>query len=1106
MICLSSFTLFSAENAVPSEQGPQRITTNTIDESIRNAQNNTSLEGPKREALLDKYNQIKKELASKTEIETRIRGLDALLANNQGQLKTKNDMAPTKSLPPPEALESWSLNRLEQELLASENELVNLRKYSEVLEGREKDHENRRLQLPKVQLQLRETISLQEGERKLQATMNGEADRADFWLQQANLERMKLELHLLEKEILSYDLQSNQIASDLLNNARRIELQENHLQIIRKTLRIRRQEEAEKARLKAIEAEEKTASSHPLIRAIATENTQLVEQLTSIRGKLPDEILAEKEKYQSTLKKIRDDYQNLIKRAQTHAIDEVLGFLFRKYQAELPSADDFLRRKAQIKGDLSLTQVEIFGFQEKLALNKRGLSSYKEGEDQDRPQLEVLQKAQKLLETQRATLEQLIRERNTYIYRLVDLDIVLSELVKEVGTFHSYIHENILWTRSHRPWNPGVLLNLSTLKNWAYSIENWNRCLAIAETKITQQPLAFLLFLLMILLQLVFRNRGMNFFEQIEKAWEKKNLITLGPIFQILGWMIFLALLWPTIYFFPAWLFNDPSQSTDFSTGLSRGFYLLSVSSFVFCLVLLILRRQNLGQVLLFWNGDGNQLMRRALRFLLLVSYPCLLFYTLLSYAPAESVKDPFQRVFFYIPMVALFIFSIQVLHPDKLFLKPIFARKSLHFLFHYRWIISTFLTILPLLLAVMSIFGYHYAAHQIFTKSLLTIGCLLSIILLRSVFQRFLILLRSRLRYEKLKENASAEGDFPSPPSLEPDDIQNQVQRFLQGLATVLLFVGIWAIWVELLPALQILKRVEIFSVVKQVSRQFIDAAGIPSIQIVDTDVTITLGDLLCSGLSLLITFIFSRNIPGMLEIFLLRKLKFAKGHSFAIVTLFQYLIVILGITIACSYVGISWDKVQWLAAALTVGLGFGLQEIFANFVAGIIILFEQPMRINDVVTVGDTTGKVSQIRIRATTITDFNNRELIVPNKDFITGNLINWSLSNSILRFDIPVGVSYKENPKQVERILLEIAQAHEDVLCDPEPVAIFKELADSSLNFELRFYTSNLDRFSIIKSEILTSILERLRLEEIEIPFPQRDINIKSVFPLSATPQN
>ena len=136
-----------------------------------------------------------------------------------------------------------------------------------------------------------------------------------------------------------------------------------------------------------------------------------------------------------------------------------------------------------------------------------------------------------------------------------------------------------------------------------------------------------------------------------------------------------------------------------------------------------------------------------------------------------------------------------------------------------------------------------------------------------------------------------------------------------------------------------------------------------------------------------------------ALLELTVLDRLPLDNGGRQAIAILVRYAATLAGVLFACSTINLSWESVQWLAAAMTVGLGFGLQEIFANLVSGLIILFERPIRAGDLVTVDDVTGHVTRMQIRATTITDLDRRELIVPNKRFITGNVINWTLSDPI-----------------------------------------------------------------------------------------------------------
>jgi potassium efflux system protein len=261
--------------------------------------------------------------------------------------------------------------------------------------------------------------------------------------------------------------------------------------------------------------------------------------------------------------------------------------------------------------------------------------------------------------------------------------------------------------------------------------------------------------------------------------------------------------------------------------------------------------------------------------------------------------------------------------------------------------------------------------------------------------------------------------------------------------------------------------------------------------------DEAVTLGSLATAVLVAVLTVIVTRNVPGLLEIVILRRLPLDRGVRFAITTLLRYTLAVVGIVWACSAVGIGWSKVQWLIAAMTVGLGFGLQEIFANFVSGLIILFEQPIRVDDVVTIAEVTGKVSKIRIRATTIRRWDQRELVVPNKEFITGRLINWTLSDNVLRREFVVGLAYGSDIAKAEKLLYEVARANPLVLEDPPPVVIFKSFGDNSLEFELRVYITGIDNYVPVWHGINCAIDAAFREAGIEIAFPQRDIHIRSI---------
>lgn len=241
-------------------------------------------------------------------------------------------------------------------------------------------------------------------------------------------------------------------------------------------------------------------------------------------------------------------------------------------------------------------------------------------------------------------------------------------------------------------------------------------------------------------------------------------------------------------------------------------------------------------------------------------------------------------------------------------------------------------------------------------------------------------------------------------------------------------------------------------------------------------------------------LTTVIVRNLSGLMELALLQYLRLARGTGFAITTVAKYLVIVVGTVVSLNFIGIDWARAQWLVAALTVGLGFGLQEIFANFVSGLIILFEKPIRINDVITIRDLTGTVTRIKTRATTILDWDRREIIVPNKAFITEQLINWSLTDTIIRVKLKIRVQLDADT-QLVRQLIEAAVADcSSVLEEPSPSVFLIEITDSALIYEVRVFVSEMSRRLPMTDALHSLLLARLRRHGIEIPHQKIDIDM------------
>ncbi|MDA1162478.1 MAG: mechanosensitive ion channel [Planctomycetota bacterium] len=350
------------------------------------------------------------------------------------------------------------------------------------------------------------------------------------------------------------------------------------------------------------------------------------------------------------------------------------------------------------------------------------------------------------------------------------------------------------------------------------------------------------------------------------------------------------------------------------------------------------------------------------------------------------------------------------------------------------------------------------------------------------------------------------------------------QSRRLLRITVTTASLAGVWMIWVDVLPALRILDQWQLWATTVDVSAEdagLSASSSFSSNSMRSTYPVANIGDATATqemvtvvrhvtprdiGLALIIvvlTLACARNIPGLMELWLLQRLPLDQSVRYAITTMTSYIIILLGVILSFSAISVGWSKVQWLATALTFGLAFGLQEIFANFVAGLILLFERPIRIGDVVTVDEVSGVVSRIRIRATTITNWDRKEYVIPNKEFITGRMLNWTLSDKINRVVITVGIAYGSDVAKAKELLLRVCNDHPLTLAEPATIVAFEGFGDNSLTFVVRTFLPNLDNRLVVIDALHTNIDRVFREANIEIAFPQRDLHLRSVDPAVAS---
>ena len=488
-------------------------------------------------------------------------------------------------------------------------------------------------------------------------------------------------------------------------------------------------------------------------------------------------------------------------------------------------------------------------------------------------------------------------------------------------------------------------------------------------------------------------------------------------------------------------------------------------------------------------------------------------------------------------------VFQFVVLSPRRPFMAEyckrypdgVFARTS--------WLWFPVVVALPALLAVATMAGYVYTALQVQRRLGDSFLFIMLVIVGQSLVLRSLQLARRKIAIDAAKARmaaAEAESGGERPKEPEPavevdlNAVNIQSRKVIQAVTVVVLVLGLYGVWSEVLPALRWFERLQVLPTIRYIEPQGVspigatievdpsasnaapNAAAAPTpglpqgaqpaagsdppdeVAALPVSITsVTVADLGLALLLLMLTVSASRNVPGLLEITLLPRLPINAAARYAVFTVARYVVIIIGIVAVSRVLEIPWKSAQWLAAALTFGLAFGLQEIFANFVSGLIILFEQPIRVGDTVTVAGVNGTVAKVRMRATTIVDWDRKELVIPNKTFITDQIVNWTLSDPICRVIIPVGIAYGSDTERARDLLLQCSRESSHTLDEPAARALFLGFGDNSLNFELRVFIDDLENLMAVKSDLHFRIDKAFREAGIEIAFPQRDLHLRSV---------
>lgn len=798
--------------------------------------------------------------------------------------------------------------------------------------------------------------------------------------------------------------------------------------------------------------------------------------------------------------KYAQDRISLLKKAKL-SIDRETGTLLRKQRSELRTEKDLQLRLTSIFQDSTRNELVLLEEREHLeTISAYSTDSYEESltaaqqfELTEEEFLNLIESAEKLHEI-------VISERDNLSKEYRKLVPLLQTTINSSKKYSLFIDKELLWIISHPPIGKQSFIEEMISLKTLYSPTSLSQLFTSWQLDASKSPIIWVLFFLIISGVLLLRKKLYRWAKEAHQSSAKNNCNTFAPTLIGLFNELMLVLPIPLLLAFLSW--RMPSE-LPLQAGLQIGSYIFLVLG----LIRRICKRDGFLESNSIVSTGHLKLFRKAIRALYIILPLVLITATSLTEINAELTQG---RLFNMLSLITMAAVMHYILLPKKRLLS---GKKNPGFLSYLAYI--TFV-IFPLALVVVAASGYYISMLTLKMKLIYTIRVILLIVFVSALLKRWLLVTR-RKALMNVNQTAITDPDSALTEQEKKQEIQETVtkvseqsSKLIRVAATVILVFSLLAIWSKTLPALSVLDDIRLWETTSSEASETskssssmnpLSALSGSTETTADTSQTktsfISLQDLLVTFIVSFLTYLAAVNIPSLLQITILNHLKLKHGTAFTITTAIRYVIIIVGIIWAFGSIGVTWNKIQWLAAAITLGIGFGLQEIFANFVAGLILLFERPIRIGDIITVGDINGKVTKIQMRATTILQFNNRELIIPNKEFITGQLVNWTLSDNIIRADVPVGIAYGSDTALAKSIMLKCADQNKRSLKEPMPDVIFNAFGDSSLNFVLRVFISSIDDLMPIISEMHFAIDNAFREAKIEIAFPQQDIHIRTI---------
>jgi potassium efflux system protein len=868
------------------------------------------------------------------------------------------------------------------------------------------------------------------------------------------------------------------------------------------------QQQEEKDRQNALSQAEKDLAGKPIvIQDVTHENIKYSQQLQTINGKI-SYYNEEKTTADKQISDIDANYSSAAKKIDLASLSPPLGKILHEQRRNLLNQDQFISQSESIQTETATTNLGQLAVEDKLKQlddldgylkQKMDLSVDKKLPRQDRMKIQA--ELRVLLNYQQELLTKLSVAYNNYLRTLGDFDFVRQQRHSKIEKFALYLDERLLWVRSSEiSFSDNLVSEVYRSTLWLLSPYNWNDVVKNVANIPIKSPFLTLFALLNITILFFARNSAKQRLKLISAKVGKIYTDNFYYTLEALVYTSILAAPLPLISGYIGWFLSN-MPSGNFTQAVGVGLNRVAISWFFLQFFYRLFESAGIMRNHFQWQESSAALMRKQLAWIRFVMIPCgfIIRVTLASGIPAYS--DNLGRLALNIDVLAVVIFLATLLHPRHGLSQYIIIQYAPDWSRFIRYVCYS-AAFAPLVIIGFSISGYYLSALELQQQLMVTLLLIFIIHIFYELALRWLTLADRQLAIKNLQQKRKTLADSETPTSvtsgsedpilpitdeqIDIPEVNAQTKTILNVFICFSLIVSFWMIWKNIFPAFSFLENIELWQNKTIVNNKEIYQS-------------ITLVNLFLAGIYAFIAVVSVRNFSGVMELFVFRRVAMETGSRYAVNQLAKYTLTTIGFFCVANELGFNWSQVQWLVAALSVGLGFGLQEIFANFVSGIILLFERPIRVGDIVTIGDVSGKVSRIHMRATTLIDFDQKELIVPNKTFITSQLVNWTLSDVITRVTITIGLPYNVDIELAHKIMLDVVYDTPLVLKEPAPSVVLLAFGDSTLDFTIWVFVNETKNRVPVSHDLHIRLANALREHNIDIPVPQRDIHIRSIPP-------